>query len=82
MKWQVWVGRRRRELQMQLARCLARQGAARRALQRSFGKRAALDQIQTDLTEKTGHITRVKRHEALIALGLLQTKHHCSDAIK
>lgn len=72
MKWQVWVGRRRRDLQMQLARCLARQGVARRALQKSFGKRAALDQIHTELGAKQNHTNRVKRDEAIVSLGVLQ----------
>ncbi|MEO0370907.1 MAG: hypothetical protein AAF231_05575 [Pseudomonadota bacterium] len=74
IKWQVWVGRRRRELQIQLARCLARQGAARRALKKSFGKRAALSQIQTELLAHRARATGIKRDETVTGLGLLQRR--------
>ncbi|MEM6587618.1 MAG: hypothetical protein AAF641_04155 [Pseudomonadota bacterium] len=72
MKWQIWVGHRRRELQMQLARCLARQGMARRKLRQSFGKRAALYHIQTDLETKRNHAKRSAGNETVIGLGVLQ----------
>ncbi|MEL7255078.1 MAG: hypothetical protein AAFZ04_06595 [Pseudomonadota bacterium] len=72
IKWQVWVGRQRRELQMQLARCLARQGAARRALKKSFGKRTALDQVQADIEASAKRADMVKRYEALTDQGLIQ----------
>lgn len=72
MKWQVWVGRRRRDLQIQLARCLAHQGAARRALQKSFGKRAALDQIRSDIGAKQNQTNNVKRDETVVSLGVLK----------
>ena len=56
--WQVWVGRRRRDLQMHLARNLSKQGAARQALRKSFGKRSA---IEAALQETERKATREKR---------------------
>lgn len=72
MLWQVWVGRRRRELQMQLARCLAHKGAARRALQKSFGKSAALGEVTEDLNAKACRLDRLKTFEAITDFGVLQ----------
>lgn len=71
IKWQVWVGRQRRDLQIQLARCLARQGAARRALQTSFGRRNALTQIHKDLQESAGKKRHRQQDDTITALGLL-----------
>jgi hypothetical protein len=46
LRWQQWVAKRRRDLQMQLARTLARKGMAQQALKRSFGRCAAINEIQ------------------------------------
>ncbi len=72
MKWQVWVGRRRRDLQIQLARCLARQGVARRALQKSFGKRTALGQIHAELGAQKSQANRTRQDDGIVSLGVLQ----------
>ena len=72
MLWQVWVGRRRRELQMHLARCLARKGGARRALQKSFGKRVALQEVQAEVEGKAERLEKLKAMETMTELGVLQ----------
>ena len=72
MLWQVWVGRRRRDLQMQLARCLARQGAARRALQKSFGKRTALNTVQEKVQRKRDRAEKIKAIDAVTGMSVLQ----------
>lgn len=73
--WQRWVGRRRRELQMQLARCLARKATARRHLQKSFGKSSALQKLKTNAKTRKDHATNTRRFEAMTQIGvLLQSK--------
>ncbi|MEL7280844.1 MAG: hypothetical protein AAFY35_16890 [Pseudomonadota bacterium] len=72
MLWQVWVGRRRRELQIQLARCLAQKGAARRALQKSFGKRSALQTVQVELENRALRDRKLKAFDAVTQLGVYQ----------
>lgn len=69
--WQVWIGRRRRDLQIQLARCLARKGAARRALQKSFGKRSALENVTTELHQERARTDKIKALDTLNSLGIL-----------
>lgn len=72
--WQVWVGRRRRDLQMQLARCLARQGAVKRALQKSFGKRFALENAQDDLRAKLARAAKIKAFDQITEMSVLQNR--------
>jgi len=43
--WQVWVGRTRRDLNLQLAKVMASKEPAMAGLQRSFGRRVALDRL-------------------------------------
>ncbi len=43
--WQIWAGRRRKDLQIQLARVLARKGAEQQRLRKSFGRQSALEQV-------------------------------------
>lgn len=43
--WQAWVSRRRRQLQIRLARTLARKGAALRDLRRAHGRSSASEGI-------------------------------------
>lgn len=72
MLWQVWVGRKRRDLQMQLARCLARKGTAKRKLQKSFGKRFALETVRDGLNGKANREGKVKAFQAITEMGVLQ----------
>ncbi len=70
--WQAWVSRNRQELQMQLARCLALQGAARRALRKSFGKRVALEGVAAGLAAKTRHAVIAKSFDDIAQLGVFK----------
>lgn len=74
--WQVWVGRRRRELQMQLAQCLARKGNARRALQKSFGKSTALADVQGEQHKAEDRARRARAFEKLTDLGIATRRSH------
>ena len=69
--WQRWVGRRRRELQMQLARCLARKGTARQNLQKSFGKSSALHSLRRDIRVREDHEKTKKKLDAVTEIGVL-----------
>lgn len=69
--WQRWVGRRRRELQMQLARCLARKGAAQALLKKSFGKSSALKSLRHDLQAREERARRIQRLDAVTEIGVL-----------
>lgn len=70
--WQRWVGRRRRELQMQLARCLARKGKARHHLQKSFGKTAALQSVRFDTQTHEDHAKNTQILAAVTEIGVLR----------
>lgn len=72
MLWHVWVGRRRRDLQLQLARCLAQKGIARHALRQSFGKRHALEKMQTDLRHKAQKAVQLRTSETMVGMSVLQ----------
>ncbi|MEO0751715.1 MAG: hypothetical protein AAFY25_07920 [Pseudomonadota bacterium] len=71
MLWQVWVGRRRRDLQIQLAHCLARKGAAKRALQKSFGKRFALERVFEKEQLVMHHAEQITNFSKVTQLGIL-----------
>lgn len=45
MLWQAWIGRRREDLQIRLARILARKGAAMRGLQVAHGRCEAAESL-------------------------------------
>ncbi|MEM8981231.1 MAG: hypothetical protein AAGD04_17290 [Pseudomonadota bacterium] len=70
--WQRWVGRRRRELQMQLARCLASKGTAQRHLQESFGKSSALHSLRRDVQARELQAKTKKELEAVTEIGVLR----------
>lgn len=69
--WHVWVSRRRHALHMELARCLARQGTARQALKKSFGKCAALGVVRGKLQSQADHAQKVKSYETITGVNVL-----------
>lgn len=72
--WQVWVGQKRRDLQIQLAQCLARQGSAKRALQKSFGKQAALRELHQSACEEVERTTSARSWDAANAMAVLRPR--------
>lgn len=50
--WQVWVGRKRADLQMELARVLVRKAQAAEGLRHAFGKNHVADQLHQRETTK------------------------------
>lgn len=56
--WQAWLAQTRRDLQVRLARVLARKGMLHQALKRSFGRDHAVGDM-----EKDARRSRAERHE-------------------
>lgn len=58
--WQGWVNRNRRELQMELARVLARKGEALAALKHAHGRSEAIEGLR-DKAQKSELDKKIKR---------------------
>jgi len=56
--WQAWVGRSRRQLQMELAQVLVQKGQMMSALQRAHGRKLASESLQSQ-----AHADRQKHHD-------------------
>ncbi len=70
--WQIWVGQRRKALQIQLAQVLAKKGVARQTLQTSFGRRATLEEIVRKRRSDTAKKEQGKKLDLLTHLALMQ----------
>lgn len=69
--WQGWLDRTERELQIELARVLARKEEARRHLQRAYGRAAAAADLLEDARRKAqeaAETRRATRDEAVMLL--------------
>ncbi|RKF13041.1 hypothetical protein D6850_16200 [Roseovarius spongiae] len=70
--WQGWVGRRRAELNTELAQVLVRKAGRMNDLRRAFGRKAAIDELGNRARAEAREAAGKRREDAVQALGVMR----------